>query len=392
MRRAILFAQTQGYFGADSFVHSLLMRGLPEHGFDVHVAADPATDAGQRMAAIPGVSLVPVRMALSLSQVGTREKVRSLPAVAAMGQELASLTTYARRNRIGVVHATEKPRDVILASAVGTATPAKSLVHLHVKCHESLGRIPMLGMRRADAIVGVSEFVRDSTVARGFAARKVHPILNAIDVDAWRPCPGARASVEAEFGIPAGSPLLLIAARIFSWKGHELLVDALARVAVQHPDARLLVVGMDDPRGDGGGDPLTVRLDAQIARLGLQDNVIFAGHRPDMARFYSACDIYTMPSFEEPFGLVYAEAMAMEKPVVALDNGGAKEVVVHGETGLLSMPGDAAGLAANITCLLENPAIREAMGRAGRARVEREFAPARLCADFARLYESLIAR
>jgi glycosyltransferase involved in cell wall biosynthesis len=98
-----------------------------------------------------------------------------------------------------------------------------------------------------------------------------------------------------------------------------------------------------------------------------------------------------MPSFEEPFGLVFAEAMAMGKPVVALASGGALEVVADGETGLLSPPGDAGALADNISRLLADPALRESMGRAGRERVERLFRSERLCEDYAAFYHSLAA-
>jgi type III pantothenate kinase len=98
-----------------------------------------------------------------------------------------------------------------------------------------------------------------------------------------------------------------------------------------------------------------------------------------------------MPSFEEPFGLVFAEAMAMGKPVVALASGGALEVVADGETGLLSPPGDAAALAANISLLLADPERRDRMGRAGRDRVERLFRPERLCGDYAALCHTLVS-
>jgi glycosyltransferase involved in cell wall biosynthesis len=137
---------------------------------------------------------------------------------------------------------------------------------------------------------------------------------------------------------------------------------------------------------------MTERLRRQVADLGLDENVVFTGHRTDMRRLLGACDIFTMPSFEEPFGLVFAEAMAMSKPVVALSSGGALEVVADGETGLLSPPGDAVALADNISLLLGDPALRDRMGRAGRERVERLFRPERLCEDYAAFYRALVPR
>jgi glycosyltransferase involved in cell wall biosynthesis len=104
----------------------------------------------------------------------------------------------------------------------------------------------------------------------------------------------------------------------------------------------------------------------------------------------SACDVFAMPSFEEPFGLVFAEAMAMCRPVVAISSGGALEVVSDGETGLLSPPGDPDALAENLCRILGDRTLGLQMGRAGRRRVEKEFSPERLSSDFAQLYTSLI--
>ena len=88
--------------------------------------------------------------------------------------------------------------------------------------------------------------------------------------------------------------------------------------------------------------------------------------RSDIAELLAACDVFALPSFEEPFGLVFAEAMAMKRPVVALANGGTPEVVEHGKCGLLSPPGDIDALAANLIRLLDNPELRTQFGEHGR--------------------------
>ena len=79
-------------------------------------------------------------------------------------------------------------------------------------------------------------------------------------------------------------------------------------------------------------------LSALAADLDLDDCVVFTGRRSDVARLMAAADVFAMPSLEEPFGLVYLEAMAMQLPVVALDSGGTPEVVEHGRSGLLCPP------------------------------------------------------
>jgi len=109
-------------------------------------------------------------------------------------------------------------------------------------------------------------------------------------------------------------------------------------------------------------------LKEHASKLGIGENVIFTGQRSDIAALMAACDVFSLPSFEEPFGLVFAEAMAMKRPVVALTNGGTPEVVEHGKCGLLSPPGDIDALAANLLRLLDNPALRTQFGEYGRSR------------------------
>jgi glycosyltransferase involved in cell wall biosynthesis len=111
-----------------------------------------------------------------------------------------------------------------------------------------------------------------------------------------------------------------------------------------------------------------------------------------LPRLLAAADILPMPSFQEPFGLVYAEAMAMKKPVVAFDNGGTPEVVEHDKSGLLSPQDDVPALAANLRRLVYDPELRTRMGEYGRQQVETRFVPRRLAEDVARVYTDVMGR
>jgi teichuronic acid biosynthesis glycosyltransferase TuaC len=104
----------------------------------------------------------------------------------------------------------------------------------------------------------------------------------------------------------------------------------------------------------------------------------------------AACDIYCMPSFEEPFGMVFLEAMAMKKPVIALNNGGSREIVDHGFTGLLSLPQDIDQLAANIQTLVEDPGLRKKMGVRGRKKVAEIYTPAKMAANVMKIYQHML--
>src|SRR5207237_8123470 len=104
--------------------------------------------------------------------------------------------------------------------------------------------------------------------------------------------------------------------RMFHWKGHLLLVEALGRVRQAMPDFRLVVVGADDERGAPGRGSLTAEVKALAARHGLGEQIVYAGWRSDVERLLAESAVDALPSFEEPLGIVYLEARAMEQPVL----------------------------------------------------------------------------
>jgi glycosyltransferase involved in cell wall biosynthesis len=164
----------------------------------------------------------------------------------------------------------------------------------------------------------------------------------------------------------------------------------VAAIRPEFPNLRLLIIGRDDLQAMR--ESFTAELKTLAAELGVTDNVIFTGQRSDMPTLIAASDVFALPSDLEPFGLVFAEAMAMKKPVVALANGGTLEVVDHGKSGLLSPAGDIPALADNLRRLLRDPALRAQMGEYGRQQVEARFTAERLGSDMARVYESLEGR
>jgi glycosyltransferase involved in cell wall biosynthesis len=97
-----------------------------------------------------------------------------------------------------------------------------------------------------------------------------------------------------------------------------------------------------------------------------------------------------LPSVEEPFGLVFLEAMAMQRPVIALDDGGTPEVVEHGRSGLLSQARNIDALANNIVTLLKDRDLRARLGAHGRERVLEQFTAQRMARDAGAAYEAIL--
>lgn len=161
-----------------------------------------------------------------------------------------------------------------------------------------------------------------------------------------------------------GPKIVFGVGRLIYYKGWEYLINAMREV-----DAKLLIVG------DG---PLLGAIERQIELGHLENRVFLLGMktREELAPLYQACDVFVLSSVEpsEAFGLVQLEAMAARKPVInTMLDSGVPFVSRHEESGLTVAPRDPRALAEGINRLLEDPALREAYGLAGRRRVERDF-------------------
>jgi glycosyltransferase involved in cell wall biosynthesis len=302
---------------------------------------------------------------------------------------LGGLVAYAKKHRIDIVHGTEKPRDAFYGFLLARSVGARAVTHLHVKVEGWISPLVRWAMKHDDGLIAVSRFVAESAVGMGYSSKRTHYVLNSLDPTRWDQ-PTDRAAVRRELGIPDDTVLLAIISRLFPWKGHTELLQALAKVKPEFPSFRLLIVGEDDPRATPGGGSYMADLKRLTAELGLEQNVIFTGFRSDIAALLSASDIFTMPTFEEPCAVAFLEAMAMRKPVVALDSGGTPQLVAHGESGLLSPPKDIDQLAANLLTMMRDPAMRERMGACGRDRVERLFNPKRLADEVENVYRKIL--
>jgi glycosyltransferase involved in cell wall biosynthesis len=390
-KTGVLFVSSPDQFGADTFIHSLIMRGLDRSRFDVHVACSAGTPgartpAFEALSAIPDLHVHASDFGPSLSGRSAIDKavqlLRALPAVASF----AGLARYIRRHRISVLHSTDRPRDAMSCAVLARLTGTKSVIHVHVKCADWMSGSVRWAMGRVDALIGVSQFVARSLVENGYPAEKTHAVLNAIDPAAWdyRLDPGP---VRRELGIPSDAPVVACAARLFRGKGQDDVIRALSLIRRELPGVWLLIIGRDDRQAMRTS--FTDELKTLAADLELLDRVVFTGHRADMPALLAASDVFALPSFEEPFGLVFLEALAMKKPVVALNNGGTPEVVEHGRSGLLSAAGDQAALATNLLTLLRAPALRAQMGEYGRRQVEARFTPERMARDTEQIYAAL---
>lgn len=257
----------------------------------------------------------------------------------------------------------QKPFDLPVAAAVRRATSGRTRVVFG--CH---GRDFFPGdalfTGSVDATVACS-----ATNAAEVAARyglQPEVIYNGIDLERFTPRP-PNAALRESIVADADRPLLLVAGRLVRWKGFEYAIEAL-RHLTDEPAPVLAIVG------DG---PYRKALAALANRAGVRDRVAFLGQRDyaEMPSLYAVADIVLGTSFvNETFGISLCEALAAQRPVIASDFGGFREIIRPGETGLLVPPQDPRALAAAIATLLRKPALRARLGQAGRRDIADRFA------------------
>lgn len=221
-----------------------------------------------------------------------------------------------------------------------------------------------------DAVVSPSDWVSrriraeglrvDTTIPNGVPEREARPVL-------------------------AGPPTIAYAGRLVAKKGVDVLLRSVAIVAADIPAVRLLVAG------DGPERPALHRL---AAELGLESSVAFLGHleRGPMERALDAAWVQAVPSvWEEPSGLVAAEAMMRGTATVTSRIGGLTEFGTEGETGYRVTPADAPGLAVALRRVLEDRALAERLGAAARRFALAELTEQRCAGRFAELYREVVA-
>ncbi len=251
----------------------------------------------------------------------------------------------------------------------------------------------------ADAIIAVSHGTRDD-VLRVTSARpeRIHVIYNGIDTRLYRPV--AETSALERYGVDPGRPIVLFVGRITRQKGIVHLARAIPSIA---SDAQVVLCAGAPDTPEIAEEMERAVADAQRQRGGVTW-IKEMLPREAIIQFYSHATVFCCPSIYEPFGIINLEAMACGTPVVGSAVGGIPEVVVDGETGILvpleqqrDAPFEAldprtfsADLAAAINRLLGDPELRARMVRAGRERVEREFAWPAIARQTADLYRSLL--
>ena len=184
---------------------------------------------------------------------------------------------------------------------------------------------------------------------------------------------------------------LLFVGRLEARKGADVLLSILPNLLARHPALVAHIVG--DDTIPFGATTLRAKYEADADADALARTTFYgASAREDVLARYAACDLFVAPSRYESFGLIFVEAMAFGKPVVAFDVGGAAEIVRNGVDGWLARDGDADDLTACVARLVADADARARMGRAGREAYERSFSAERMIERAETYYRGLLAQ
>lgn len=277
---------------------------------------------------------------------------------------LAFLKTSKAANRIYIAHPN-------LAPLAFLRKLLRHRVYCIVATHgievwEAMPLIRRLSLRRIDVVTAPSKFTAIKLIEKQkIPTAKVAIVPWAIDPQ-FVPHNSHRKGKSLK--LPAGKILLTVGRMDASerMKGVDDVIRALPGVLKKVPNAFYIVVGE--------GDDIP-RLQALAKEVGVERNLFFTGSLTDgeLVEYYDACDIFVMPSRSEGFGLVFLEAMASGKPVIAGSYGGASDIVIENSTGFLVNHGDMEKLEERITRLLLDKDLCQRMGEAGRLRVKENF-------------------
>jgi glycosyltransferase involved in cell wall biosynthesis len=215
----------------------------------------------------------------------------------------------------------------------------------------------------AARIVAVSEAVARWLAEEGLGAR-VDVVPNGVEPEeAGESADRARTAL----GLPEDGVMVGLVGQILPHKGALEFLRAGRMALEQEPGLRFFLAGPGPAR-------FRRAVDDAIASAGCAGRFRRLPPAPDGARHIRACDVVCLATTTaDPFPRAVLEAMAHGRPVAAFDSGGTREMVVHGETGLLVPPGDVAALAQAFVRLARDPALRERMGRAGVRRARESF-------------------
>lgn len=307
-------------------------------------------------------------------------------------QRYRMLTELFARKEFDLVHIhTGHPCDAALAA---TEAGIPAIWHIHAPFAVDYQRYRDFLSPRAYAwmlnelgsqIIGVSEDTRTSLLEWS-PAERVHAVYNGVDVEELRSRATQGADLRRELNAPADAQVVLGVGRISEQKDFATFVRVAENVAREHHRAYFAIVGPAEDR------ELARALARQIEAAGLQSRILLLGARPDVPRLLAQADVFLSTAKYEGHPLTSLEAMALERPVVAMACEGLRQCLEDGVSGLLTPLGDVAACGAAVSKVLGDPSAARKIAAAGHDHVKQHFSNINYAQQFLAVANLAIAR
>lgn len=243
----------------------------------------------------------------------------------------------------------------------------------------------------ADMFIAITERAKEALIYEGVPEEKITVIPVGVDLERFKPRPKDEGTLE-DLGLDKNDLVVLFVGVLSIYKGTYELVYAAKRLFLDKDldfikeHLKFVIVG------SGGGEQ---RIKKLVKKLGISNHFVFAGHQPYMQihRFYSIADVFTLPSkpiktWQEQFGMVFAEAMASGLPIVSTLCGSIPEVL--GDTAVLVQPADAYSLYKGLKRVIIDDELRKGLRIEARKRAEENFNPQKIADRILEVYEKVM--
>ncbi len=307
-----------------------------------------------------------------------------------MARNVYALRKIIKRYHVHIVHARSR------APAWSAYRACKNTeAHFMTTCHAPYnisGRIKRRYnsvMAKGERVIAISGYVADylcknyqieenriRLIHRGVALEKFHPTAVT---------PERMITLSKEWRIPEASNIIMLPGRITRWKGHHILIDAIAKLS--RKDVFCVLIGSDQGRTE-----YSKELEEKIQELELGGQVRIVPHCNDMPAAYMLATVVVSASTDpEGFGRIPIEAQAMGRPVIGTDHGGAQETIIRGETGWLVPPSDSESMAKAIEEALSlSPTQRSILATRAMSHIAAHFTKDQMCDKTLNVYAELL--
>lgn len=307
-----------------------------------------------------------------------------------MWRNIFRLRKLIRKYDVDIVHARSRaPAWSAMLACRHTNARYMTTCHAPYNFHNKLKRFYNSAIARGERVIAISHYVADylrqnykidprniRVIHRGIALEKFHPTAVT---------PERMITVSKEWRLPDGALVVMMPGRITRWKGHHVLINAMARL--NRRDVFCVLIGDDQ-----GRSAYRAELEDAIREKNLGGQVRIIPHCKDMPAAYMLSAVVVSASTDpEGFGRIPVEAQAMGRPIIATDHGGARETIMRGETGWLVPPGEDKPLADALKEALSlTPTQRVNLATRAMGHIARHFTREKMTDDTLNVYAELL--